>query len=383
MNTTSIFAKNIDAYVNKTDQVIIANQGGQGSGKTYSILQLLYLIAIKKKKHITIASYTLPHLKSGAMKDFDSILMGEGMEIANVKNKSESTYYLRDSIIEFVGIEGNEAKATGPRRDILYINEANRKIKYEVFDLMNSRTHDCTFIDFNPNAEFWFHEKVMPNFPYKLIKSTYQDNPFLPERERQNILMKKGKPGFENWWRVYGEGEIGTLEGAIFPNWKYGEFNDHLPYQFGLDYGFSPDPDALVKVAISRKEKKIWAQERIYSNTNGTEDLRTSMKLYVKRDDSIVAESASPRTNKDLKITFPNLKAVMKTRTVVDWIREMQDYEIIITEDSYNLAKELNNYIWNDQKAGIPMDAFNHLIDAIRYVYMMQSYQPITVKVHN
>ncbi|GAG38533.1 unnamed protein product, partial [marine sediment metagenome] len=185
MKTTNVFSKNLQAYNQfKGTQTLIADQGGQGSSKTVSILQLLYQIArtSKSKKRITIASYALPHLKGGAMQDFEDILTNEGIQPDSVRNKSEHMYFIGKSEITFVGIEGNEAKATGPRRDILYLNEANKRVAYKVFELMNARTRLATFIDFNPSAEFWFHEQHIPNFDYHIIKSTFRDNEYLPKR---------------------------------------------------------------------------------------------------------------------------------------------------------------------------------------------------------
>ncbi|MCK5640674.1 MAG: hypothetical protein KAJ19_07750 [Gammaproteobacteria bacterium] len=145
-----------------------------------------------------------------------------------------------------------------------------------------------------------------------------------------------------------------------------------LPTGFGLDYGFFPDPDAMSKNAVDAKRKKIYVRECIYKANNGTSELIRQVGLHCKPNDLIIAESASPRTNKDLRDAGFNVKAVSKTKTIIDWIREMQDYEFIISQDSINVARELQNYIWSDKKAGVPIDAFNHLLDEIRYYYMMQ-----------
>ncbi len=361
---TEVWAKNDDAYNSGTHLII--NQGGQGSSKTYSILQLLYMIARKESKRITVASYALPHLKQGAMADFDKILESFGENPYSLKNISESTYYIGKSTIEFFGIEGNIAKAHGPRRDILFINECNRKITYEVYDQLSTRTQGAVFLDYNPDQEFWLHEKVMPNFQYSLINSTFLDNPFLPEKELNNILMKKDKIGFENWWKVYGLGQLGKLEGAIFMNWRYGEFDNSLSYGFGLDFGFN-DPDAMSKVAIDSKRKIIYADEKIYKEGNSYEQLRQLVSAHCNRNDSITADCADARMINELRRYF-NIRPVDKSKwTVAEAIKMMQDYEIVITEGSRNLAKELDKYIWNDKKAGIPIDGFNHLIDGIRY----------------
>lgn len=364
---TSVFNKTFTAY--KEGNSLIILQGGQGSSKTFSILQLLYVIARSESKKITVASYALPHLKQGAMTDFDKILESFGENPGAVKNKTESIYTIRNSTVEFFGIEGNVAKAHGPRRDILYVNECNRKITYEVFDQLNTRTQQCTFLDFNPDQEFWLHEKVLPNFPHVLIKSNFTDNEYLPEKERANILMKRGKPGFENWWKVYGLGELGKLEGAIFPNWRYGEFDHNLPTAYGLDFGFN-DPDAMTKVAIDSKRRIIYVEELIYKSNNSAEQLRLLIAPHLQRNDLIIADCADRRMISELHRYF-NIKPVNKGKwTVSDALKLMQSYEIVITERSANLAKELNNYIWNDEKAGVPIGDFNHLIDGIRYVFM-------------
>ena len=373
VNLTDIFFANLDAY--REGEHIIINQGGQGSSKTYSILQLLYLIAQKERKRITISSYALPHLKQGALTDFDTIIKDFGGNPMAIKNMNESYYKIGDSVVNYFGIEGKVAKAHSVRRDILYINECNRKVAYEVYDQLASRTHGSVFLDFNPDMEFWLHDKVIPNFKHRLIKSSFIDNPWLPEKERDNILAKKDKAGFENWWKVYGLGELGKLEGAILPNWTYGEFDNNLPYGYGCDFGFN-DPDTLVKVAVDEKRKKIYVDEMIYQSGNSSDELRKLIADKVNRNDLIIADCADARMIDELKRYF-NIKPVNKTKwTVAEALKIMQDYEIIVTDTSDNIAKELNNYVWSDRRAGVPMSGFDHSIDAIRYYFISQKRQP-------
>ena len=367
IKTTEVFGENIKAYNQGYD--IIINQGGTGSSKTWSILQLLYIIAKHQRKVISVCSYALPHLKAGPMRDFDSVLLSAGENPEAIKNRTDNFYTINNSRVEFFGIEGNLARVHGPRRDILFINEANHKITYDVFDQLRTRTRESTFIDYNPTAEFWVHDKVMPNFKHAFIKSTFLSNPYLGQREMDRIIEKKNKPGFENWWKVYGLGEIGQLEGAIFRNWNFGKFDNTLPAGYGLDFGFHPDPDAMVKVAIDRKHKKIYADECFYRPEQSISELRENINKFVNPQDLIIADCAEPRLIRELQTTN-NVRAVSKRETVVSWLRIMQEYEFIITERSFNLAKELQNYIWNDQRAGIPVDDFNHLIDSLRYWFM-------------
>ena len=366
-NLSDVFFKNLDAY--NSGAHLIINQGGQGSSKTYSILQLLYLIAKKENKKITCASYALPHMKAGVMADLDKIITSFGENPRLLKNITASQYKIEESVIECLGVEGNIAKSHGPRRDLLYINECNRKITYDVFDMLSTRTQGAVFLDFNPDQEFWLHEKVLPNFPHVLIKSNYLDNPWLPEKELTNILMKRDKPGFENWWKVYGLGELGKLEGAILPNWKYGDFDTSLPYGYGCDFGFN-DPDVLVKVAVNIKAEKIYVDEMVYRSGNSAAQFKQLiMDKRVNRNDLIIADCADARMIAELQTHF-NIKPVNKAKwTVVEALKMMQDYEIIVTPGSRNVAKELNNYVWSDKKAGIPAPGFDHAIDAMRYYF--------------
>lgn len=377
---TNVFRRTGEAFLNAlngTGPRLIINQGGQGSSKTYSTLQVIYngLVNNKESLKTTFCSYALPHLKQGVISDFDNILASFGENLGEVKaSPAQPVYKIGKSEINCYGVEGNLALAHGPRRHILFINECNRKITYEVFDQLFSRSQ-ITFLDFNPDQEFWLHEKVLPNFPHVLIKSNFMDNPYLPENERNNILMKRGKPGFENWWKVYGMGELGTLEGAIFTNWRFENSDEcedafkYLPSGYGLDYGFS-DPDSCVKVAIDNKRKIIYITEKLYKSGNSSEQLRTYLSGFVTGSELIIGDCADARMNSELRRYF-NIRPVNKGKwSVSDALKMMQSYELVIGEHSHNLAKELNNYIWDDKRAGIPIDDFNHLIDATRYFFM-------------
>ena len=236
-------------------------------------------------------------------------------------------------------------------------------------------------MDYNPTQEFWVHTDVIPNFKHSYIHSTWRDNPYLSEVERNKILSKYDKKGFENWVKVYGEGEIGILEGQIFTNWEFGEFDNSLSYGYGLDFGYHPDPDAMIKVAINEKKKEIYLDEKMYKTGQSTDELKKSvLKSIDNHNNLIIADSADPRMINDLQkksndsvISMPlNVAPVKKNGTVDEWIKILLGYKLIVTEGSFNLVKELNNYLWSDKKAGIPIDAFNHLIDAFRYYFMYQ-----------
>lgn len=199
-------------------------QGGMSAGKTFSILQ--YLIALaeqRENKVISIVTDVLPTLKQGALRDFKRILKETGHGVYFDENKTESTFLCRptNSLVEFFGIE-NEMKARGGRRDYLFINEANR-IPFEVFDQLYARTSGATFIDFNPSARFWAHDIAdghLPQFENRaeLEIFTYRDN---EELDSKLVDYIESHDRASNWWRVYGEGQIGELEGNVFNNWRF------------------------------------------------------------------------------------------------------------------------------------------------------------------
>jgi len=303
------------------------------------------------------------------MADFEKILESFGVNVGLIKNRTENTYQIGNSVVDFFGLESNEAKAHGPRRDILFINECNRRVTYDIYDHLASRTQECVFLDFNPYISGWLQEIVMPHFEYELIKSTYLDNPYLPASERENIESKRDKPEFAMWYKVYGLGEMGSLAGAILTNWRYGDFDESLPYGFGLDFGFN-DPDAMTKVAIDQKKKIIYCDEKIYKAGNTPDQLRQMISNHAGRNDLIIADSADARSIDMLRKYFNIIPTNKKKFPVAEALKMMQDYEIVITESSRNLAKELDNYIWHDKKSGVPIGSYNHLIDGIRYYFI-------------
>lgn len=323
---------------------------------------------------ISIVAETYPHLKRGAMRDFYHILMTEGIYSTHAHNKSDGSYRIGSNLIEF--FPGDRAeRMKGARRDILFVNEAYG-VKYDIFDQLEVRTKWLVFIDYNPVAEFWVHEELLAHSKHdcEYIHSTFKDNPYLSSRIVDSINRHRDS---EYWWKVYGEGQIGQLEGAIFQNWHYGEFDEHIPNSYGLDFGFN-NPDALVRIAIDTKRRKMYWDEKIYKSGNSYDQIKALLEHYLNRNDIVTADCADARMINELKRYF-NIKPVDKSKwTVSEALKMMQGYEHIITEESTNLAKEFKNYLWNDKKAGVPIDGFNHLIDAGRYRFMETISRPVS-----
>lgn len=163
-------------------------------------------------------------------------------------------------------------------------------------------------------------------------------------------------------------GWLSAAEGVIFENWSIGEFDDSLPFGFGQDFGFSVDPSTLVKVAINRKHKKIYVKECFYKTGMNTDDIYLANLNHAGFTHEIVADSAEPRLISEIKARGLNMVTATKgPGSVTAGIKLIQDYEIIIDPSSTNAIREINNYVWHDKKSGVPVDAFNHIWDPVRY----------------
>lgn len=355
-------------------------QGGQGAGKTYSILAMLIDLALKKKRNIIVASEELTKMRRTVIKDFITILKStERFNPNRFKMGTEYTFG-NGSVISFIGLDKDDV-GKGLRCDILYINEANKTSYDKVHELI-ARAKRRIF-DYNPNTVFWIDEHFKGREDTYLEILTFQDNEALSDSERETILDYKVRgfinPDIENYdtehniksefwankWRVYGLGMTGKIDGLIYTDWKIGEFDETLPYRFGLDFGFSNDPDAMVKLAVDEKRNIVYLEEKMYQKGQSTDQLISRLRTIVKPNELILADSAEPRLINDLRKHF-NIQPTKKWK-IVERIKKMQSYQIVVTPNSKNLITELENYTWHDKKSETPIDAFNHLLDSAGY----------------
>ena len=332
-------------------------QGGTRSAKTYStIFYLIWLCENYSGFEIDIVRDTFTALKATAWKDFMDVLIKTNIYNVLNHNKSDHTYNLNGNTISYYGADTPD-KIHGRSRDILWINEAHQ-FPQETIDQLFPRTRYRIIADYNPalGLEHWLDPYIEKHPP---LVTTYKDNPFLTQSQIEDIESRKSN---QYWWTIYGSGERANRQGAIFTNWTHGEFDNSLPYVYGQDYGFSVDPTTLVKVAVDEKKKIIYADEKFYSTVGmGTNEIFEANKQATKPNELIIADSAEPRLIDDLRRKGTNIIPCEKgAGSVSAGITKMQDYQIVITPTSHNLRKELSNYIWNDKKAGIPVDAFNH-----------------------
>lgn len=372
--TSKVFQQN---WTSKPGIDLIVNRGGTSSGKTYSILQVLFLKAWENPGCvITVVGQDIPNLKKGAIRDAATIVNSSDWLASQIKyyNKSDRFYqFYNGSVIEFNSYD-DEQDAKNGKRDFSFFNEVNG-IPYEVFEAIYVRTRLTTWVDFNPSSTFWLTDKkIEQRATVKTIKSTFKHNPFLDEKTVSKILsyeptqenIKQGTAN-EYRWKVYGLGEYAALEGAIFKRWKKGAFNEELPYIWCIDWG-TKDPFVLLKFAINREKRKIYLQERCYepAGERGSEWMKKIIERNCGKDDLIIADSAEPITISTLRNEGFNIQPCFKKPgIVVQRLKWMMDYFMIV--DGSNIENELNNYKWADKRGEVPIDDYNHAIDAAGY----------------
>jgi phage terminase large subunit len=353
-------------------------QGGTSAGKTLAILAVLIDIAAKNKTEISVVSESIPHLRRGAIKDFAKVMQWTGRWVAERWNKTLLTYHFANgSIIEFFSAD-SEARLRGARRQVVYINEANN-IDFESYYQLAIRTSEAIYIDFNPTHEFWAHTEVLPEQDAELIILTYNDNEALPDTIKRDIELNRTKAEtsayWANWWKVYGLGQVGTLQGAIYEDFEVVEGIDVSRAKFvalGLDWGFSNDPTALV--AIYRQGDCLLIQELLYATGLTNQDIADKLRtLGITRAWEIVADSAEPKSIEEIYRLGFNIKPAEKgPDSVRNGIDILKRFKLQVTKDSTNLIKELRSYTWATDKegknTGVPIDSFNHACDAMRYV---------------
>lgn len=361
--------------IRKLEKRVKIVQGGTSAGKTYGIIPVLINKAAKcEGLEISIVSESIPHLRRGALKDFLKIMTQTNRFISEHYNRTLLKYtFSTGSYIEFFSAEQHD-KLRGARRTHLYVNEANN-ISFDSYYQLAIRTSQDIYIDFNPTNEFWAHTELRDDEDSDFIILTYKDNEALPETIVKEIEKAKVKAAhsqyWRNWWNVYGLGKIGSLQGVVFENWKKTKtIPEGAKYvATGLDFGFTNDPTAAVD--IYKFENNYYLDEVVYKTSVHNNDIYNLLK---DKERFVIADSAEPKSISDLRRMGLRIKESVKGRdSVMYGIELMQREQLFVTERSVNLIKELRSYQWETTKSGEkinkPVDAFNHAIDSVRYVF--------------
>ncbi len=351
--------------------------GGTSASKTISILCWLIDYAQSTRNElISVVSETFPHLKKGARRDFINIMKEQEYWDDKLWNATDSIYTFPDgSQIEFFSAD-NSAKVRGPRRQILFINEANN-ISYETYEQLEIRTEKIIWLDWNPVSEFWWYEDenggkgVKDGGNVDFITLTYLDNEALPQSIVQSIESKKHK---KNFWLVYGLGQLGEAEGRIYTGW---EVIDSIPHEArlerrGLDFGYTNDPSTVVAVYYYNGGYVL--DEELYQKGMSNAKIADTILNLPKHSTLVMADSAEPKSIDEIKLLGINILPCHKGKdSVRQGIQFVQDQNILVTKRSLNLLKEYRNYTWmkdkNDKILNDPEDEWNHCLDAVRYAF--------------
>lgn len=372
METTNVFSRNLRAF--KTPGVrTLVNKGGTRSSKTWSILQLLYIIAVKSKKPrtISVVSETMPHLKRGCIRDFKDMLNADGLWDDDNWNATDFVYKVGACIIEFFSAD-MPSKVTGPARDILFINECIN-LPYNVYRELSARTREWVWLDYNPLYDFWVDSKVLPRPDTILIHSTYKDNDMLAPAQIAEIEYQGSID--ENYKRVMLLGETGVYEGAIVKSW---DIVPDLPsrdtwkkHWIGVDFGWSA-PTAVMHVILGERGE-VWIDELAYGTNMDNPDIAAVIRDAGFSNVETICDKAEPKSIKELKAA--GINAVPSDNKDIDLgIRVMNRYIKHYTARSLNSIDENRKYRYEQDAdgnyTGKPIDKFNHAKDAERYVFL-------------
>lgn len=347
-------------------------QGGTSAGKTFGILPVLIDKAARHEGiEISVVAETIPHLRRGALKDFLKIMKWTGRFFEDRFNKSLLRYeFANGSVIEFFSAD-DSSKLRGARRDILYINECNN-VTFDSYNELAIRTRKEVYLDFNPSNEFWVHKELKDEPDSDFLILTYKDNEALDQSIIDQIEKNKEKAKtssyWANWWKVYGEGQLGMLEGVVFSNWK---LIDTIPKEakllgIGLDFGYTNDPTAIIEIYNYNGQRIV--NEIAYQTGLLNSDIARMLPKHV----IVYADSSEPKSIDEIKRHGITIKGVTKGKDSINYgIDVMQRNEYLVTANSQNLIKELRSYVWDTDKQGNrlnkPIDFNNHAIDAFRY----------------
>lgn len=360
-------------------------QGGTSASKTISILLTLIALAQRPEEKLnptltSVVSESIPHLKRGAIRDFQNILTAQGYWKDSAWNKTDSTYtFETGSKIEFFSSDNGD-KLRGSRRDRLFINEANN-VTFDAFDQLEVRTKDIVFIDYNPTNAFWAMTEIMDIDPktglpkrndWDFIILTYKDNEALDEKIIDSIEQRKNRKG---WYQVYGLGQLGEVEGKIYKDWAI--FTEEIPHEarlerFCIDFGYSNDPTAIV--AIYYYNGGYILDQIVYQKEMSNKNIADSILNQTTKPILTIADSAEPKSIAEIASFGVLIQPCEKgADSIRNGIAVVQDQRISVTHRSDMILKEYRNYLWRTDKDGhflnppIPESGNDHAMDAIRY----------------
>lgn len=369
---------------------IKVNQGGTSSGKTFGILEVLFFRLIEKKRFATVIGQDIPNLKKGALRDFKErvLVKNEWMNqyIASYHKTDRIFTFKNGSQLEFTSFE-DEQDAKSGKRNIAFLNEANG-IDYKIYKQVSIRTSEEIFIDYNPTAPFWVHERLIPDPKVQTFYSNFTHNPYLNEAIEDEIWDLQHQD--LEAWKVYGLGKTGDIAELVHEKVTVvDEMPRYLKRRaYGLDFGYRAHPTALIECGLAN-ERDIYFDEKFYLHRMKTRDLALAMQaLGFPKSRPIHADGADGRAVDDLLERGYNIKPITKGPDSVKYGTSLlNQYNIHITQRSVNMLNERTKYRHKTDKhtgnvLNEVIDAFNHAWDAARY-WGMDNLKPLRPIAYN
>lgn len=364
------------------DKRIRAVGGGTSASKSISILLILIDKAIVAANEgegllISVVSESLPHLKRGVMRDFLNIMEGHGYFREAQWNRTDFIYSFSPNVkLEFFGVDTPD-KVRGPRRDVLFMNEANN-CPLESFEQLEVRTKDEIWLDWNPTHEFWFYTEILPyrEGDIDFVTLTYKDNEALSKEIVKSIEARQHNKG---WWKVYGLGELGEVEGKIYKDWK---IYDEVPHEarierLGLDFGYANDPAVLV--ALYYYNGAYIVDELLRQTHLANRQIADYITSSALANVLVIADSAEPKSIAEMQEYGIQIIGSNKgPGSVLQGIQWVQSQRMGYTKNSANVQKSYRNYMWKTDRDGkiitVPDHDYSDEMDAIRYA--METLRP-------
>lgn len=380
MHTTQVFSKTVAALVDPRLRVLL-EQGSTRSSKTFSILQVLTIMASRSKTptKISVVSESLPHLKAGAISDFQNIMETEKLWRDNQWHDTDKRYSFNKAIMEFFSA-GDMGRVTGPSRDYLYVNEGIN-IEWKVYQQLAARTTNKIIIDFNPAHDFWAFSNLLdnPDFPpgaVQLIKSTYRDNDMLNAAQIMDIESNRNID--PEWWKVYGEGEKGTGQGLVWRNWDIAELpprDQWTKHIVVVDFGYTQSKAAVMHmVQCDSMPDEIWIDEVLYGLNLNTRHIADAIKNAGLADIDTICDSARPDSIEELQ--YNGVKArKTKSKDIDTGLEIAGRYKKHYTARSLGSITENRMYRFPLLADGVtygttPIKKHDHAKDAERYGFL-------------
>lgn len=383
-----------------TDKRYIWLTGGRGGAKSYNVFKGAVMMSNVPGHRILTTRYTMSSAEISIIPEFkEKIEVVNDEHFFDIKRREVNNTYSGSDIL-FRGIKTGGKNQTANLKSIqgitTWINEETEELvdedDFDTIDMSirTTKRQNRIFLIMNPSdRNHWTYKRWLENshrivmidgFPVEIsthpevchIHVTYLDN---LQHLSPSFIKKADKLKLSNPDK-YGHKLIGIwrpqAEGVVFSNWREGVFDDSLPYAYGMDYGWWPDPQTVVKVAIDKKRKLIYVKEELYGTEMPDTVIIEALSNIIKnKRDLLIADTNEPRTSRKIRDAGFNIqKAKKPPGSIMDGIRGMQDYTFVITPDSNNVKREFNTYVWNDKRASIPVDDNNHTIDPIRYIFL-------------